>query len=65
MPAPERRAYIKKVIARACPVPLTDAERDRAADFVMANAANMEAQWVAGKLDLLDAASVVCRSGKP
>jgi hypothetical protein len=62
---PAKRVYIKKVVSRACPRPLTNAERDRAADFVMSHAADLEAVWVAGRLDLADAEAVVCRGGKP
>lgn len=65
LPEPARRVYIKKVISRACPRSLTDAERDRVADFVMSHAEDLEAVWVAGKLDLADAEAVVCRGGKP
>lgn len=61
---PAKRVYIKKVIARACPRPLTDAERDRAADFVISHAADLEAVWVAGRLDLADAESMICRGMK-
>lgn len=59
---PAKRVYIKKVVARVCPRPLTDAERDRAADFVLSHAADLEAVWVAGRLDLADAEAMICRS---
>ena len=61
LPEPAKRVYIKKVIARVCPRPLTDAERDRAADFVLSHAADLEAVWVAGRLDLADAEAMICR----
>lgn len=62
---PAKRTYIKKVIARVCPRPLTDEERDRAADFVLSHAADLEAVWVAGKLELADAEAMICRGQTP
>ena len=61
LPANKRATYIKKQIAKACPVPLTDEELDRAADYVLSHALDLEAVWVVGKLDRMDAETRICR----
>lgn len=60
-PPTERRAAIRKKLARVCPVPLTDAELERAAVYVETHADDLEAVWMAGKVDLFDMQSRVCR----
>lgn len=64
LPPAERRAAIKTKLARICPVPLTDAELDRAAVYVELNAASLESQWLVGRLDRMDAESRICRGAK-
>ena len=60
----ERIVYIRKVIARACPSPLKDAELERAATFVLAHKADAEAVWITGRLDKMDVETRICRSVK-
>lgn len=64
LPPAERRVIIKTKLARICPVPLTDAELERAAVYVEANAASIEASWIVGRLDRFDAESRICRGAK-
>jgi len=64
LPPAERRAVIKTKLARICPVPLTDAELERAAVYVELNAASLESQWLVGRLDRMDAESRICRGAK-
>lgn len=64
LPPAERRAVIKTKLARICPVPLTDAELERAAAYVELNAASLESQWLVGRLDRMDAEARVCRGAK-
>jgi len=60
-PRAERRAVIKHKLSRICPVPMTDAELERAAVYVESNAASLESRWVVGRLDRFDAESRICR----
>lgn len=64
LPPAERRAVIKTKLARICPVPLSDAELERAAIYVELNAASLESQWLVGRLDRMDAEARVCRGAK-
>ncbi len=64
LPPAERRAVIKTKLARVCPVPMTDAELERAATYVEMNAASLESQWLVGRLDRFDAETRACRGGK-
>lgn len=64
LPPVERRAAIKRTLARVCPVPLTDSELERAAVYVELNAASLESQWLVGRLDRMDAETRVCRGQK-
>lgn len=64
LPPAERRLVIKTTLARVCPVPLSDAELERAAVYVEANAESLESQWLVGRLDRFDAESRICRGGK-
>ena len=59
-----RLAEIRKQIAKVCPVPLTDAELERAAAFLEAHASDAAAIAVVGDLSLLDEQTRVCRSLK-
>jgi hypothetical protein len=60
----ERIVYIRKVIARACPSILTDAELERAAMFVLSHKSDAEAVWITGRLDKMDLETRVCRGVK-
>lgn len=64
LPPASRRVIIKTKLARICPVPMSDAELERAASYVEANAASLEAAWVVGRLDRFDAESRICRGAK-
>jgi len=64
LPQDERRAVIKKTLSRVCPVPLSDAELERAAVYVEINAASLESQWLVGRLDRMDAETRICRGLK-
>jgi hypothetical protein len=64
LPPTKRVAYIKKQIAKACPVPLTDEELDRAANYVMFHASDLESVWLTGRLDRMDAETRICRGMK-
>ena len=57
----DTKAGIKAKIARACPAPLTNAELERAAVYVLAHAVDLEAVWVVGRLDRMDAETRICR----
>ena len=64
LPPAERRIVIKKALSRVCPVPLTNAELERAAVYVEMNAASLESQWLVGRLDRMDAETRICRGIK-
>lgn len=64
LPPVERRLIIKRTLSRICPAPLSDAELERAASYVEANASSLEAQWIAGRLDRMDAETRICRGMK-
>lgn len=64
LPPVDRRAVIKSKLARVCPAPLSDAELERAASYVEANAASLEAAWIVGRLDRFDAETRICRGAK-
>lgn len=64
--APEqRKAIIQTVIARVCPAPMTNDERERAATFVLAHVDDPDAVAVVDRLDRFDAETLICRRGKP
>lgn len=64
LPPAERRIVIKKALSRVCPVPLTNAELERAAVYVEMNAASLESLWLVGRLDRMDAETRICRGQK-
>lgn len=63
-PPAERKVIIKQKLSRICPVPMTDAELERAAVYLESNASSLESQWVVGRLDRFDAESHICRGIK-
>lgn len=64
LPPANRRIIIKTKLSRICPVPLSNAELERAANYVLANADDFEALWLVGRLDKFDAETRICRGAK-
>jgi len=64
-PPAQRKAIILEKIARACPAPLTNAEREQAAAFVLRLAEDTDAVAIVDRLDRFDAETLICRRGKP
>lgn len=64
-PPAQRKAIILEKIAKACPSPMTNAERERAAAFVLRLADDPDAVAVVDRLDRFDAETLICRRGKP
>jgi hypothetical protein len=60
----ERIRYIRQVVSRVCPAPMSNADLERAAKFVLAHKADVEAVWITGRLDKMDMETRVCRGQK-
>lgn len=58
-----RRAEIRRQLAALCPSPLTDAELERAAQFVETHRSR-GAVWIAGRLSRMDDEARICRGAK-